>query len=186
MCSPDIAPTPIELAAERANEERLKELRRRFREQEKQKELAAKKARQMAKKAAKTKKAREQQAVQAAKTDQMKSHKRSIDEAEEEEEEVGTSSVSKEVAEIMAPLHAQDNRPKKRVLVAKDIAVFPAPAPSSIGKKSLSPSPTVRDRRRRVAARSWKSVVHFDLAVAGLLAAAWGVAYLAKAKYGQQ
>jgi hypothetical protein len=120
------------------------------------------------------------------KTDQPKSRKRTIDEAEEEEG-VGTSGVSKEVAEITTPPHPEDNRPKKRVLVAKDLAAIPVPAPSPIRKTSVPPSPTVCVRRKRKAARTWKSIVYFDFAVVGLLAAAWtGVAYLAKAKDRQQ
>jgi hypothetical protein len=124
----------------------------------------------------------EQPAKQAEeeKTDQPKSRKRTIEEAEEEEE-VGTSGVSKEVADITTPPHPEDNRPKKRVLVAKDLAAIPVPAPSPIRKTSVPPSPTVRVRRNRKAARTWKSIVYFDFAVVGLLAAAWtGVAYLAK------
>jgi hypothetical protein len=123
---------------------------------------------------------------EAAKTDQPKSRKRTIDDAEEEG--FGTSGVSDEVAKITTrPQAAEDNRPKKRVLVAKDLAAIPVPTPSPIRKTSVSPSPTVRVRRSRKAARTWKSIIYFDLAVAGMLAAAWtGVAYLAKAKDRQQ
>jgi ribosomal protein L28 len=64
ICWPDIAPTPIELAAERANEARLSDIRRRFRANEQKKELAAKKTGQMAKMAAKAKQIREKKQAQ--------------------------------------------------------------------------------------------------------------------------
>jgi hypothetical protein len=96
--------------------------------------------------------------------------------------------VSDEDAKITTlPQAAEDNRPKKKVLVTKHLAAIPVPAPSPISKMSVPPTPTVRVRRNRKAARTWKSIVYFDLAVAGILAAAWtGVAYFANAKDRQQ
>jgi flagellar biosynthesis GTPase FlhF len=103
---------------------------------------------------------------EAAKSDQPKCRKRTIDEAEDEE--VGTSGVSKAVAEISTPPQAEDNRKKKRVLVAKDLAAISVQAQSPIRRPSVLPYPSVRVRRNRKAARRWKSIVYFDLAVAGL------------------
>jgi hypothetical protein len=51
---------------------------------------------------------------EAAKSDQPKCRKSTIDEAEDEE--VGTSGVSNAVAEISTPSQAEDNRQKKRVI----------------------------------------------------------------------
>jgi flagellar biosynthesis GTPase FlhF len=103
---------------------------------------------------------------EAAKSDQPKCRKRTIDEAEDEE--VGTSGVSKAVAGIFTPPQAEDIRKKKRVLVAKDLAAISVQAQSPIRKPSVLPCPSVRVRRNRKAARRWKSIIYFDLAVAGL------------------
>jgi hypothetical protein len=103
---------------------------------------------------------------EAAKSDQPKCRKRTIDEAEDEE--VGTSGVSKAVPEISTPPQAEDNRQQKRVLVAKDLAAISVKVQSPIRKPSTLRCPSVRVRRNRKAARRWKSIVYFDLAVTSL------------------
>jgi hypothetical protein len=121
-----------------------------------------------------------QQVRQHLKTRQPKTLKRT---REEEEEEAGTPSVSENVAKLTEPPQAQAPHRKKRVRFAEEVAVIPAVVPSPTRKK---PSPAERVRRHREEERRKRAVLYFDIAFAGLWAAACGVAYLAIVQDRQQ